>query len=817
MTGSFSQPTVVNTQPYIELNNQGHILQLYLSENVHYLGRDPSWSDVRIPENGWTVLSRKQAIICREGKDYRIYDGDRQNQSRNGIFIHQKRITTSQGYLLRNGVQLQIGQDPRYQILLTYHNPSGSQITIPIKRRLVLNGLRDWPVELGRSPRPNYYSSMTLDAPTVSRLHATIYPDSKGGHILHDHSSNGTFVNGKRLEKRNLLNRNDTIQIGPFSLLYTGEAIELNNINNQIRLDAHELLRKVRNKQGQEKIILNNISLVIEPGQLIALVGGSGAGKSTLMKSLLGIAPTNSGNVYLNGDDLRKNWAVYRSQIGYVPQDDIIHRDLTVEEVLTYTCRLRLPPDTNIKKLVTSTLEQVKLSHVKHTLVKNLSGGQRKRVSIGVELLADPKLFFLDEPTSGLDPGLDKELMQLLRELADQGRTVVLVTHATGNIEVCDRLTFLGLGGKLCYFGPPQEALTFFEMPSEDLKYFADIYIKLHEGKQEQEIMAQVEKWAHKYLNSTEYHAYIKTSLTPGKDRQQSSDASIRTGISPFKQLWLLSSRYWILVARDRLSLVLSLIAGPITIALTALSLQNENPLAQLNTPDITQASLALRLLFIFSCISIWVGLSNSIREIVKESAIYFRERLLNLGLFPYVVSKLFVRGGIALCQTLLITAAVIIGFDSPQSELIAWPLGFAITTFLTLLASTSLSLMLSAYVGTENEGNGILPLIMIPQIIFSGVLFELDSWSSKLSWFMLSRWSIGAYGSLAQVNSMAPAVSGNPENNPLAAAATAIFEPTSVYDDTWSNLGLNWGILGVHVLAYLLVAVIIQKRKDIF
>lgn len=807
MNSSFSQTTVVNTHPYLELNNQGQTLRLYLSGNVHHLGRDPSWSDINIPEIGWTILSRKQAIIYREGKDYRIYDGDRSRKSRNGIFINQKRITTAEGYLLRNNVQLQIGQDPSCQITLTYYNPHYGDITIPSKRRLILKGLKDWPVELGRYTRPHYYASMQLDAPTVSRLHATIYLATQGRHVLHDHSSNGTFINGKRLEKYSLLIENDVIQIGPFSLLYTGEAIELNNLNNQIRLDAHQLLRQVKNKQGQKHIILNNISLVIEPGQLIALVGGSGAGKSTLMKCLLGIAPTTSGNVYLNGDDLRQNWAVYRSQIGYVPQDDIIHRNLTVEEVLTYICKLRLPPDTNITKLVDATLEQIKLTHVKHTLVRNLSGGQRKRVSIGVELLADPKLFFLDEPTSGLDPGLDKEIMQLLRELADQGRTIVLVTHATGNIEVCDRLAFLGNGGKLCYFGPPQEAMGFFEMPAQDFKYLADIYIKLNQGRKQAEIDSQVEQWASKYLNSAEYETYIKTALSPGKNNQSFSDAAIRTGISPFTQLWLLSRRYWTLITRDRLSLILCLIAGPITIALTALCLQDETILVKVNPPNLVQASLALRLLFIFSCISIWIGLSNSIREIVQESAIYFRERLLNLGLFPYVFSKLGVRGAIALGQTVLISAAVIVNFDAPESSLIPWSIGFTFTTFLTLLASTSLSLMLSAYIKTENEGNGILPLIMIPQIIFSGVLFELDGWSSKLSWLMLSRWSIGAYGALANINSMESNIPGS----------EAIFQPTPVYESTWLNLSLNWGMLGIHILAYLLFTVILQKQKDIF
>lgn len=806
MTGSFAEQTIVNPHPFIELNNQGQILRLDLKEEVHRLGRDPQWSDLEIPESGWTVLSRRQAVLQKEGKDYRIYDGDRTHPSRNGIFINQTRINVSQGYLLKHEVQLQIGQDPRYQILLTYYNLSGTKITMPSKRRLDLNGLREWPVELGRAPRPDYYSSIQLDAPTVSRLHATVYSDSKGGHILHDHSTNGTFINGKRLEKRTLLHRGDTIQIGPFILLYTGDALELNNATNQIRLDAHELVRKVRDKQGKEKIILDNISVAIEPGQLVALVGGSGAGKSTLMKSLLGIAPTTEGKVYLNGDDLRQNWAIYRSQIGYVPQDDIIHLDLTVEEVLTYACKLRLPPDTNVKGLANKTLDQIKLAHVRHTLVRDLSGGQRKRVSIGVELLADPKLFFLDEPTSGLDPGLDKEMMTLLRELADQGRTVILVTHATANIEVCDRIAFMGRGGKLCFFGPPQEALPFFNK-QPDFKFFPDIYLQLDKG------IAEVDKWASLYFQSPQYNSYIETSLSPGKDQQQSTDASVHTGISPFKQLWLLSQRYWQLVRRDTISLVLASIAGPITIGLTALSLQNEEPLAQLDSPTITQASLALKLLFIFSCIAIWVGLSNSIREIVKEAAIYFRERLLNLGLLPYLTSKLLVRSGMAIVQTILITVAVLLGFNWPESDLIPWPIGFAITTFLTLIASTSLSLMLSAYVKNENEGNGILPLIMIPQIIFSGVLFNLDDWSSKISWLMLSRWSIGAYGSLANVNSMVPDMTPGKATIDLA----EIFEPSSIYDATWDNLALNWGILGAHTLAYVLIAFFLQKRKDIF
>ncbi len=824
MTSNYSKETVlttVETEPYIELNNQGKKKILTLSKEINCLGRDPDWANMQAPKD-WNIISRKQAIIEREGNNFRIYDGDRHHQkpSGNGIFLNQSRINLIQGHLLKNGEQLHIGQDPAQRISLTYFNPKRGEMSLPRVRRLNLKGLQNWPVELGRSP--NSTASIELDAPTVSRLHATIKPDGKGRYTLQDRSSNGTFVNGNRLDKSYSLNKGDTVQIGPYVLLFTGESLELTNANNQIRLDAHKLTFQVKDKKGDSFTILNDVYLVIEPGQLVAFVGGSGAGKSTLMKALLGIAPISSGDVYLNGDNLRKNWPVYRSQVGYVPQDDIIHRELTVEEVLRCACQLRLPPDTNISETITNTLEQIKLSHVRNTLVSRLSGGQRKRVSIGVELLADPKLFFLDEPTSGLDPGLDKEMMQLLREQADRGRTIALVTHATDNIGICDRIAFMGLGGRLCYYGPPQEALPFFQKHSggfEDEKFndFADIYIELNKGKNKAAITERVSYWSNKYASSTEYKSYIQNSLSPGKENQSTAKSnSSKTGISAIAQLSLLCRRYWKLVSRDTTSLILTLLAGPITIALTGLPLRNEQPLSIADTPSVTQASLALRLLFIFSCVAIWIGLSNAIREIVKESAIYFRERLLNLGLIPYLFSKLIIRGGLAFVQTLLISAVVMLVFDAPESELIPWSLGFAITTFLTLLASTSLSLMLSAFVKTENEGNGILPLVMIPQIIFSGVLFTLEGWSSKLSWLMLSRWSIGAYGSLANVNEMAPQASpANPALN--AEILSEIFKATPAYDATWNNLMLNWGILIVHTLIYAIIALIVLRRKDIF
>lgn len=208
-----------------------------------------------------------------------------------------------------------------------------------------------------------------------------------------------------------------------------------------------------------------------------------------------------------------------------------------------------------------------------------------------------------------------------------------------------------------------------------------------------------------------------------------------------------------------------------------------------------------------------WVGLSSSLQEIVKESAIYLRERLVNLGLFAYLGSKVRILSGLALLQTLLIVAVILVGFKSPRTELISWPLGLVITTFLTLLTSISLGLLVSAIVKNSSQANSALPLLLLPQIIFSGVLFKMEGVASKFSWLMLSRWSVAAYGALVNVNAMVPKPIYLPNNRTIPLP----FEPTAVYDTTWSNLNLNWGILFLHTTVYLVATFWVQKRKDIF
>ncbi|NJO71571.1 MAG: ATP-binding cassette domain-containing protein [Oscillatoriales cyanobacterium RM1_1_9] len=681
MTGKFGvKRSNPSPRPYLELNNQGEILHFDLTQNQHILGRDRQFADLIVPED-WRVVSSAQGIFRRVGQDYLLFDGNGIEPSTNGLFLNHTRITVDSGYSLYSGIEIKIGQNPKNLIRLRYFNPEN-----PGAPPLFLNqsiGLGDTAILLGRDPE----ADLRLDAPLVSRRHGVIQPDGHGGYVLRDLSKSGIFVNRKRVPQLLRLPDPALIRIGPFTLLRRDRTLEMIDSGNQIRLDVQRLLRLVKDRGGRSKVLLNDLSFAIEPGQFVGFVGGSGAGKSTLMRTLLGISPVTKGKVYINGDNLSRNFPLYRSQIGYVPQDDIIHSHLTVLEVLTYGARLRLPPESEIEDIIQKTLFEIEMLDRQDILVKDLSGGQRKRVSIGVELLTDPKLFFLDEPTSGLDPGLDKKMMQLLRKLADQGRTVILVTHATANIKQCDRIVFLGRGGRLCYFGPPVKAFEFFQIESQD---FADIYNLLETGE------AIAQSWATQFQRSGDFQRYVANHLSIGEQLQATTlTPPVPKQASFREQLVILSQRYFKLTRRDPVNLGLSLLTAPLGILLIWLAIPNRDPFV--GEPDLALASLAKQVLFVFTCAALWVGLSSSLQEIIQESAIYLRERLVNLGIISYLGSKIGILSGLAGLQTLFITLVILVGFKWPESPLMAWPLGLGMTTVLTLLSCMGLGLMISA------------------------------------------------------------------------------------------------------------------------
>jgi ABC-type multidrug transport system ATPase subunit len=763
------------------IQDEGQVRNVPLGAAPLTIGRAPS-NDLVLTSR---FVSARHARVEPSGSTYAIVDVG----STNGILAEGKRLAPNTPLALADGDVLRIG-DPATGnfVTLAYHNPAAARAaqaaTVAHSYPLDPN---DPQITIGREG-----SDIVLDNPQVSRNHATI--DRAGGkHVLQDAgSTNGTFVNGQRITQHTLA-QGDVIQIGAFKLVYDGDSLDEYDQRGALRIDARNLTREVR-RGGKRRLILNDVSLSIAPREFVALVGGSGTGKSTLMNALSGYAQASGGHVLVNGDDYYRNFNAYRTVLGYVPQDDIIHRTLPVDRALGYAAQLRLPADTapaEITKRIAQVLEDVEMAPHRDTLVENLSGGQRKRVSIGAELLADPSLFFLDEPTSGLDPGLEKKMMYTLRRLADSGRTVVLVTHATANISQCDHVAFMS-DGRLVYFGPPAEALQFFHVSCGDS---ADIYTKLEglaspqdpdrwlvvqrdlqaeydawlaknreprtknrddaAGSRSSVLGSQeptlAELWEIKFRASPQYARYVagRLALAPSGPVVGSTVAAGRGGapkVSPLRQFGILARRYFDLIAQDRRNLLILLLQAPI-IGLLLMLVASSDAIVG----DKAFASEAKKVLFMLATVAVWFGIINAAREVTKESAIYRRERLANLRIGPYVLSKIVVLTLLVLIQSLILLGMIGLKVDLPAMGVLlpAW-LELFVTTFLTSLAGLAVGLAISSSSSSPDRAISVVPLALIPQILFAGVIFSLGDGLTiqrLLSWFTFSRWAMDAYG----------------------------------------------------------------------
>ncbi|MDQ6661927.1 MAG: FHA domain-containing protein, partial [Chloroflexota bacterium] len=470
-----------------------------LTKAVINIGRHPS-NDIVINED---VISGFHAQIVREGNQLiLIHPTPQQPRTTNGLLYQGQHIPGDQQFRkpLMRGDIFRIGDEHGTLITLTFNDGSGAPQDIIPEIHPIPLGVPV--ITLGRLPD----NTVVLNHPQVSGHHAQLVQAQGGYRIVDMGSTNHVYVNAQ-LVKEQLLKPGDEVRIGPFKLTYTGTQLTQHDESNSIRIDALHL-KKEGNKHT---VLINDISVAIPPRKFVALVGGSGAGKSTLLDALNGLRPAQQGAVLYNGQDYYKHLAAFSTQLGYVPQDDIIHRDLTVERALYYAAKMRLPSDftqAQIKQRINEVLEDVEMTFRRKLMVSKLSGGQRKRISIALELLANPSVFFLDEPTSGLDPGLDRKMMFLLRKLADKGHTIVLVTHATNNINACDYVCFLCQGGRLAYFGPPDEAKAFFGKTD-----FAEIYSALEPTEENKNIPAEAEA---KFRASPDFQKYVVESLNQG-------------------------------------------------------------------------------------------------------------------------------------------------------------------------------------------------------------------------------------------------------------------------------------------------------------
>jgi ABC-type multidrug transport system ATPase subunit len=577
-------------------------------------------------------------------------------------------------------------------------------------------------IAIGRHPS----NLVVLNHPSVSRYHAVIERFGQRFRLRDLQSTHGTFVNGRRV-RETWLRDGDTLQFAMLQAIFqTGRVAEPGQTGG-IRLDAMNL-EKWYTKSTR---VLDEISLSIYPGEFVAIVGASGSGKTTLINALSGFNPANGprSRVLVNGQDLSAHMDDHRDEIGYVPQEDIIHREMTVEKALDFAAQLRMPSDTSREarhRQVREVITELGLERFSGSLIASLSGAARKLVSIGVELITTPHLFFLDEATAGLDPATEAEMMKLLRGLADGGRTVVLVTHATKNVMLCDQVIFLTKEGCLAFYGPPDEALDYFEdyRTPEERRYasqleFDSIYQLLERRGTSQE-------WAQRFHHSPQYGKYIVGRLESLKEQewpdQPSSPLKERRKhrVSAFRQFWILSARSLWIIAQDKIGLALMLIVAPI---IGFMDFIWGKDLFDLQVGDATQI---ITMYFMMGLICMLVGVLSSVREIVKENDVYRRERTVVLKLMPYISSKVWVGVILALYQTTIFVLAKKI-FVDPE---FAGNYGYSamyLTVFLCTLSGYMLGLLISAAAPNQNVALLLVVVALVPQFLFAGALLPRD------------------------------------------------------------------------------------------
>ncbi|WP_286260357.1 FHA domain-containing protein [Streptomyces graminofaciens] len=594
----------------------------------------------------------------------------------------------------------------------------------------------------------------------VSRNHAEFHATPDGRFEIRDLGShNGTFVNGMPIAKGGtaLLGPNDIVGVGHSTFRIIGDRLEEFVDTGDVSFSARHLTVTV----DGGKQILKDVSFGVPEKSLIAVIGPSGSGKSTLLKALTGYRPANQGDVLYDNRNLYKQFAELRQRIGLVPQDDILHKELTVKKALKYAAKLRFPADTTAQERdarIDEVLRELKLDIHKDKKVTSLSGGQRKRVSVALELLTKPSLIFLDEPTSGLDPGMDRDVMQLLRGLADDGRTVLVVTHSVAELAICDKLLVMAPGGSVAYFGPPEEALNFFGYET-----WADVFSAFENYRDYD--------WAGRWKGSQHYQMYAADidAVAP-----QSVHMPPAQSMRPPKpqgwgsQLMTLIRRYVSVIASDKgflaLTVILPAVLGAVSLLIDPdkdLLVRGVNKATNLPIPNGT-ATTVLLILAVGAC---FAGAANSVRELIKERVIYERERATGLSRSAYLMSKVIVLGAVTVFQGAMVGA---IGFSSrtiPDESLIFGTGKFAVMLELSIpimgLGFTSMmfGLVISSLVKTAEKTMPLLVMFAIVQVVFTGCLFALHGSPgvNEFSYLMPSRWAVAAAGATLDFNNISP------------------------------------------------------------
>jgi len=616
------------------------------------------------------------------------------DQSANGTFVNGIRVKSAE---LHDGDYITFGRYSGKSLIFR----SGLEPQLKMEN---IDLARDHLV-IGRDPS----CDVVIAHPVVSKKHAEIIKQNGKSLIVDLGSVNGTFVNGIRV-KRHELQELDRVVIGPSELHFHGGTLTHVPDRREVRLDSVHLNFQVTDRNtGQPKLLLDDLSLVVKPKELIGLLGPSGAGKTTLMNALNGFVKPTSGKVLYNGVDLYQNLDAMKSTIGFVPQEDIMHRQLSVRRCLYYAAKLRLSDDISedeINHRVEEMLESLKLDQQRwDNPVATLSGGQRKRVSLGIELLPKPGVLFLDEPTAGLDPRTETLMMMLFRQLANQGSTIIITTHLLGSFGVLDKVVVL-VQGRLAYYGPGTKFLEYFKAETPP-----DVYDDLTDNN----TIPYALELKKRFQSAPLYQNLV---VEPQRDiPEEQTTASTAQGEAKAKekgfslrQFTTLLQRTWELKFSDRAQTLLLFGQAPLVALLVALMASGPN---QVQT------------IFMAMFSSLWFGCSNAVREIVDEQTIYRRERQTGLKIPSYILSKLAILSFVAFVQCF---SVVIICLLVNHAFSLSLPeAGAAILImFLVAVNGSLIGLLISSLVSTPEKALTLFPLVLIPELLLCGLFLPV-------------------------------------------------------------------------------------------
>ena len=718
---------------------------------VYRIGRDPA-ADIAVEE---PLVSWRHATLTATAAGWLLEDAG----STNGTFADGKRVPRVE---IAGPVKVRLGHPeagPLVECSFPRHPgtvPAKPLATAVFQPRHPLTAGEKAPTGVMRLPdkvlRIGRAAGNEVVVPDlrVSRRHAELRKKAGGGYEITDlGSQNGTFVNGQRIDGAVAATEADVIGVGLANFRLVGDELQQFDDVGDVSLDAKGLTVTLPNG----KVLLNDVTFPLPERCLLGVIGPSGAGKSTLLGALTGMRPATTGSVLYDGRDLYANYAELRHRIGLVPQDNILHTQLSARRGLGYAAELRFPRDTSRSersRRITEVLTELSLAQHAETRTSSLSGGQQKRVNVALELLTKPSLLFLDEPTSGLDPGLDKSVMEMMSGLAKDGRTVIVVTHSVANLGICDRLLVLVPGGKIAYFGTAADGLRHFGKSD-----WAEVF-QAFEAEPDRD-------WAGEYRRSMYYSRYTTGPRHTTEPIPAPADAPRAVPPPPsanrLAQLSTLVRRYLAVIASDR-NYVAVIALLPVILGGLIRGIPDAPGLTGTNN------TLAIQLLMILVMSACLIGVANAVRELVKERAIYTRERAAGLSPGAYLASKLVVLGFISAVQAIVLVAIGLAGRPLPphgavlSSPLVELMLGMA----LLAVASMTAGLLISAVVNSSDKTMPLLVVAVLVEVVLSGGVIRLNNMTglSQLSWLSPSRWGFAAAAATVNLNVVTPPPPGD-------------------------------------------------------